>query len=68
MCEDGLWQCTEPTTLAEKDPMAHMSDSYLSDFPCSEMELEMASELRDSIAAEMWNDHIRDSSNLRFDH
>lgn len=69
MCEDALWQHTEPTaTLAEKESVAHVSDSYLSDFPCSEVELEMASELRDSIAAEMWNDHIRDSLNLRFDH
>ncbi|KAI3908393.1 hypothetical protein MKW92_036948 [Papaver armeniacum] len=69
MCEDALWQHTEPTaTLAEKEPVARVSDSYLSDFSCSEVELEMASELRDSIAAEMWNDHIRDSSNLRFDH
>ncbi|OVA08961.1 hypothetical protein BVC80_9097g21 [Macleaya cordata] len=67
MYEKGIGgEQIEPLEQAEIESATHM-DTLLSEFPYNGIELEVASEMRDAIAAEMWNDHIRDLSNLGFD-
>jgi len=52
-----------PPLEFEQETMLH-ADTQTLDVPFEAEELELASQLRDSIAAEIWNDYIRDYSTI----
>ncbi|KAF3437145.1 hypothetical protein FNV43_RR19898 [Rhamnella rubrinervis] len=62
--EDTVLQIEEPLPPLEvEQPIIHIENSAL-DIAFETEELEFTSELRDSIATDMWNDYIQDFSSL----
>ncbi|KAI8542687.1 hypothetical protein RHMOL_Rhmol08G0158000 [Rhododendron molle] len=63
----------QEATLQLEDPMPHLeieqqlvlnADTQVLDIPLEEEQLEYTSQLRDTIAADIWNDYICDFSTM----